>query len=253
MIRDADTAMYQAKALGRGRCEVFDISMLAAAQRRLELESDLRRALERQELRVYYQPIVLLSGSELAGFEALVRWHHPERGITLPAEFVPTAEDTCQIVAIGSWVLTEACRQMVAWDFEFPEYRNLTVSVNLSVRQCLRPDLVSEVKRVLDETGLAPDRLKFEVTESLILENSATVLEVLESLRALGVGLGLDDFGMGYSGLSYLQRYPFQTVKIDRSFITGMQERGNTEIIRAIVSLAAGLAINVTAEGIETA
>jgi diguanylate cyclase (GGDEF)-like protein len=253
MVRDADTAMYHAKAQGKARCELFDTSMLAAVQRRLELESDLRRALERRELRVYYQPIVALSGGALTGFEALVRWHHPERGVILPAEFIPTAEETGQIIELGSWVLEEACRQMVAWDQEFPEYGRLMVSVNLSARQCLRSDLVNEVKRILAATGLAPERLKFEVTESIVLENSETVSSVLHSLRALGVSLGLDDFGMGYSGLSYLQRYPFQTIKIDRAFIHGMQERGNTEIIRAIVSLAAGLAMNVTAEGIETA
>ena len=252
MVRDADTAMYRAKELGKARCEIFDTSMLEAAQERLRLESELRVALDHQELEVFYQPIVSLAEARLCGFEALLRWHHPRRGLVSPAEFIPTAEDTGLIVPIGNWVLAEACRQLRAWEQEFPGSAGLTVSVNLSARQCMQPGLVDDVRRILETAGVAPPRVKLEITEGVVLENSDAVARVLHDLRALGVQLGLDDFGMGYSALSYLQRFPFQTIKIDRAFVSGMQEGGNTEIIRAIVSLAAGLSMNVTAEGVET-
>jgi diguanylate cyclase (GGDEF)-like protein len=253
MVRDADTAMYHAKAEGKARCSVFDQSMLAAIAERMQLESDLRHALERDELHLYYQPIVELATGRLCGFEALLRWHHPQRGIVAPSLFVPTAEETGLIVAIGLWAIREACRQMQAWAREFPECATLTINVNLSARQCMHADLVPSVQRVLEETGLAAERLKLEITEGVVLENSDTVVDVLNALRALGVQLGLDDFGTGYSALSYLRQFPFQTIKIDRSFVDSMQADGSTEIIRAIVSLADGLAMDVTAEGIETA
>ena len=166
-----------------------------------------------------------------------------------PAEFIPTAEETGLIVPIGSWVLHEACRQLRSWEQEFPGARDLVVNVNLSARQCMHPDLLPDVRRILAETGVQPSRLKLEITEGVVLENSDVVGTVLRELRALGVQLGLDDFGMGYSALSYLHQFPFQTIKIDRSFVSGMDEGGNTEIIRAIVSMAAGLEMNVTAEG----
>jgi diguanylate cyclase (GGDEF)-like protein len=253
MIRDADTAMYRAKDRGKARCELFDTSMLVAAEERLLIESDLRRAIERDEFRVHYQPIVALSDGHLSGFEALVRWQHPGRGLVPPAGFIPVAEETGLIVPIGLWVLREACRQMRAWDSEFPECTNLIVNVNLSARQCLHPTLVDDVAAVLSETGLEPQRLKLEITESLVLEGSDEVIGILTALRGLGVQLGLDDFGMGYSALSYLQRLPVQTLKIDRAFVSGIQTAGNLEIVRAILSLASGLSMNVTAEGIETA
>ena len=252
MIRDADTAMYRAKELGKARCEIFDTSMLAQAEERLVLESDLRQAIERQELEVYYQPIVSLSEGRLTGFEALVRWNHPRRGLVLPSEFIPTAEETGLIVQIGAWVLHEACRQLSAWDREFPTCAGLVMNVNLSARQCTHPELLQNVRRILETTGLQPSRLKLEITESVVLGNSELVGRVLRELRELGVQLGLDDFGMGYSALNYLQAFPFQTIKIDRTFVSGMEEGGNTEIIRAIVSLATGLEMDVTAEGIET-
>ena len=252
MVRDADTAMYRAKERGKARCEIFDTSMLAAAEERLVLESDLRHALDRQELEVYYQPIVSLSEARLSGFEALLRWHHPRRGLVFPAEFISTAEETGLIVPIGTWVLHQACRQLRAWDQEFPSSDHLVINVNLSARQCMHPDLLGDVRQILDDTGVHPSRLKLEITEGVVLENSDAVAKVLSELRALGVQLGLDDFGMGYSALSYLQHFPFQTIKIDRTFVNGMREGNNTEIIRAIVSLAAGFSMNVTAEGIET-
>lgn len=253
MIRDADTAMYRAKDRGKARSELFDTSMLEAAEERLLIESDLRRAIERDEFRVHYQPIVALSDGQLSGLEALVRWQHPGRGLVPPADFIPIAEETGLIVPIGSWVLREACRQMCAWDREFPECADLIVNVNLSARQCLHPTLVDDVAAVLAETGLEPRRLKLEITESLVLEGSDEVIGILTALRGLGVQLGLDDFGMGYSALSYLQRLPVQTLKIDRAFVSGIQTAGNLEIVRAILSLASGLSMNVTAEGIETA
>jgi diguanylate cyclase (GGDEF)-like protein len=253
MIRDADTAMYRAKALGKARCEVFDTSMLAAAEERLLIESGLRHALERNEFEIHYQPIVTLPGARLAGFEALLRWRHPLRGILPPDQFIPTAEETGLIIPIGEWVLRQACRQMREWDEEFSECSNLVINVNLSAKQCLDPALVGLVGRVLEETGLTPQRLKLEITESIVLEDSAIVLEIFNGLHGIGVQLGLDDFGMGYSALSYLQRLPLQTLKIDRSFVNAIRETGNTEIIRAIISLASGLSMDVIAEGVETA
>jgi diguanylate cyclase (GGDEF)-like protein len=253
MMRDADTAMYRAKERGKARCEIFDPSMRAAADERLLIESDLRHAVERSELKLYYQPIVSLSGGQLYGFEALLRWQHPTRGVIAPDQFIAVAEETGLIVPIGRWTLREACRQLRAWDAELPGCSSLTVNVNLSVRQCLQPDLLDDVRRTLADTGLEPHRLKLEITESLVLEGSERVVSLLHALRDLGVQLGLDDFGMGYSGLSYLQKFPFHTLKIDRSFVADLQDSGKSDIVRAIVSLAAGLAMSVTAEGIETA
>jgi diguanylate cyclase (GGDEF)-like protein len=253
MIRDADTAMYRAKRLGKSRCEVFDTSMFDAAQERLALEADLRLAIERQEFEVWYQPIMSLAARRISGFEALIRWRHPTRGPISPADFIPIAEDTGLIVPIGNWVLREACRQLVAWDRQHPQSAGIVVNVNLSAKQCMHPDLVSDVSRILHETGCPPERIKLEITEGVVLENSDVVSDVLLKLRGLGVQLGLDDFGIGYSALSYLQRFPFQTIKIDRVFVSAMHETGNSEIIRAIVSMAAGLDMNVTAEGVETA
>jgi diguanylate cyclase (GGDEF)-like protein len=252
MIRDADTAMYRAKRNGKGRCEIFDTSMLEAAQERLRLETDLRHALERQEFELHYQPIVSLAAGRVAGFEALIRWRHPERGLIPPADFISIAEDSGLIVPMGIWVLREACTQLQAWERDCG-VQGIVINVNLSARQCMHPDLLKDVARILAETKCPAEQVKLEITEGVVLENSDNVSKVLHDLRALGVQLGLDDFGMGYSALSYLQRFPFQTIKIDRTFVSGMKETGNTEIIRAIVSMASGLDMNVTAEGIETA
>jgi diguanylate cyclase (GGDEF)-like protein len=252
MVRDADTAMYRAKELGKGRCEVFDTSLLAAAEARLQIESDLRHAIERGQLVLHYQPVVSLVEGRLFGFEALLRWEHPTRGLIPAAEFVPTAEETGLIVPIGRWVLTEACRQVLAWDHEYPDCRDLTISVNLSARQCMQPGLVTDVERVLQDSGIPPRRVKLEIAESIVLENADAVARVLHDLRALGVQLGLDDFGMGYTALTYLERFPFDTIKIDRTFVSAVQNGANAEIIRALVSVAEDLNMNVTAEGVET-
>ena len=239
MLRDADTAMYRAKALGKARCVVFDTSMRVAAANRLQIETDLRHALERDEFRIHYQPILHLAQERLAGFEALLRWHHPVRGLVSPNEFIPAAEETGLIVPIGLWVLATACRQMRAWDREFPQRAGLAINVNLSGRQLMHPGIVKSVADVLAESGLAPGRLKLEVTETVVLESSGVVAKVLNDLHALGVKLGLDDFGTGYSSLSYLRQFPFQTLKIDRSFVSAMDDAESVEIIRAILSMVA--------------
>ena len=253
MVRDADTAMYRAKDGGKARCEIFDTSMLATAEHRLTIESDLRHAIDRKQLQLLYQPIVTLASASVSGFEALLRWNHPVHGILSPEKFLAIAEETGLIVSIGHWVLREACLQMRRWDREFPESANLVMNVNLSARQCHHVHLADDVAQVLAETGLPPQRLKLEISESLVLQDSDGIVELLTRLRSLGVQLGLDDFGMGYSALSHLQRLPVQTLKIDRSFVTGLHHIGNVEIVRAILSLANGLSMDVTAEGVETA
>src|SRR5205085_8427365 len=187
---------------------------------RLQLENDLRRAIERSEFHVYYQPIVSLDADRLAGFEALVRWEHPERGIISPAEFIASAEETGLIVELGQWVLGEACRQMHEWQWQNPAHMHLMMSVNLSAKQFTQPDLLDQIKRTLSETGLDPRCLKLEITESVVMENAETASTMLMQLRALGVHLSIDDFGTGYSSLSYLHRFPVNTLKIDRSFIS---------------------------------
>ena len=253
ILRDADIAMYRAKGQGRGRYEMFDMTMLAHAMTRLELETDLRRALERKEFIVHYQPIVELGACRIVGFEALVRWQHPVRGLVMPAEFIPTAEETGLIVPIGHWVLLEACRQVREWQAQFPTEPPLTVSVNLSVKQCSRADLVQKVAEVLQKTGLAAGDLKLELTESMIVEDTESTSTMLSELRALGVQVQIDDFGTGYSSLGYLQRLPIDTLKIDRTFIGRIGNNGSgSEIVQTILVLAHDLGMKVVAEGIET-
>jgi EAL domain-containing protein (putative c-di-GMP-specific phosphodiesterase class I) len=217
------------------------------------LETDLRRALERDEFFVFYQPIMSLETSGLRGFEALVRWRHPERGFISPSDFIPVAEETGMIVQIGEYVLREACRQMQKWAVVLPSDPPLFISVNLSVRQFSQPDLVECVAAILRETQLDPKDLKLEITESAVMENVEAATELLNRLRALGLRISMDDFGTGYSSLSHLRRFPIDTLKIDRSFVTQMaDDEENAEIVRTIIGLAQNLGMDVVAEGVET-
>jgi diguanylate cyclase (GGDEF)-like protein/PAS domain S-box-containing protein len=252
VLRDADTAMYRAKAGGKARSQLFDADMHSRAVQLLQIENDLRRALDRGEFELNYQPIHTIEGGKLRGFEALIRWRHPERGIVSPAEFIPVAEETGMILSIGKWVIYEACRQAAAWQTQFPE-TPLDINVNLSGKQFSQPDLVEQVMGALRKSGLPAKHLILEVTESVVMENPQSAIEMLQRLKSLGVQLNIDDFGTGYSSLSYLQRFPVDTMKIDRSFIAGMCDNPeNAEIVRTIVALAHNLNLKVTAEGIET-
>jgi diguanylate cyclase (GGDEF)-like protein/PAS domain S-box-containing protein len=253
ILRDADTALYRAKTRGRGRLEIFDPTMRASAMARMEMETGLRHALERNELRVYYQPKVDLRSGALIGFEALARWIHPERGLISPGEFIPVAEETGLIVPIGMWALEEGCRQMCRWIKQEPRAAELALSVNLSLRQFSQPDLCECIQRVLEETGFPADRLCLEITESVLAEDMEGARATLDRLKAAGIGLKLDDFGTGYSSLSYLCRLPFDSLKIDRSFVMRMNDSQETAgIIRTIVNLANDLHLDIIAEGIET-
>jgi diguanylate cyclase (GGDEF)-like protein len=254
LLRDADLAMYHAKAAGKGRHEMFDPSMRAQLSQWLAMEAELRQAIERGEMRVHYQPIVALESETISEVEALVRWQHPERGLIPPAEFIPLAEQTGLIVALGRLVLEEACRQVKGWQLRQPAQSPLGVSVNLSPRQFQDPRLVDDVRGILERTGLDPSTLKLEITETLILEDSESTLAVITELRDLGVRLAVDDFGTGNSALSYLKRFPIDTLKIDRSFINGLgHQREDTAIVHAVIAFAKALGVRVTAEGIETA
>jgi len=252
LLRDADMAMYRAKSMGKARHELFNSGMHARAVALLQLETDLRWAIERREFELHYQPIVSLESGRITGFEALIRWRHPERGMVSPAEFIPIAEETGWIVPIGAWVLETACEQLALWQDELRPDPPLTMSVSLSDKQFSQPDLIDFIAAQLRKWDIAPENLKLEITESAIMEQGQDVIERLHALRALGVKLALDDFGTGYSSLSYLHRFPLNTLKIDRSFVMRMQEGGeNREIVRIIVALGQTLGLDVIAEGIE--
>ncbi|HRU09449.1 MAG TPA: EAL domain-containing protein, partial [Thermoanaerobaculia bacterium] len=248
----ADTAMYRAKSLGKARHQVFDTEMHARAVNLLLLEGDLRRALEERSFEVHYQPIVRLADRSVLGFEALLRWSHPARGMIPQGEYLPLAEETGLITPIGWWVLAEACRQIAVWGDQFPQPVPLWVSVNLSARQLVQPELITEVESALAEHGLAAARLRLEITEGAVLEQSERALAAVDRLSSLGVRIDLDDFGTGYSSLSYLHRLPIDRVKIDRSFIASINEQSDSlEIVRAIIGLSRSLGMEVVAEGIE--
>jgi diguanylate cyclase (GGDEF)-like protein/PAS domain S-box-containing protein len=250
LLRDADAAMYRARALGAERHAVFDRSMHSEALRRLQLETELRRAVDRGEFRVFYQPVVELETGRTRGWEALVRWDHPERGLVGPDEFIGAAEDTGLIVPLGRWVLGEACRQLQAWQKGAPAAEPLFVCVNLSARQFLDPRLLAEVEAAVREAGLPPGSLKLELTESTVMRDAQAAAALLRRLRALGIQIYLDDFGTGYSSLSHLHQLPLDGLKIDRSFVRGTIDAA---VVQTILTLAQSLSVGVVAEGIEKA
>jgi diguanylate cyclase (GGDEF)-like protein len=251
LLRNADAAMYRAKALGGNRYHLFDPILHEEALERLALENDLRHACDRKEFQVYYQPIFNLQSGDIFGFEALLRWHHPQRGWVSPSDFIPSIEETGLIDQIGEWVLEEACQQLKRWhqDWNLP----LVMSVNLSVRQFAQPDFLDQVDRVLEMTGIEPKFLKLEITETALMENSKSTLSILKQLKSREIQISIDDFGTGYSSLSYLQTFPVDTLKIDRAFIQGMSESSDGKgLIPAILNLARATDIETIAEGIET-
>lgn len=253
-LRDADIAMYRAKSLGRSRYQVFDKTMHMNAMTRMRLEMDLRRALERQEFVVFYQPIYALANKNIAGFETLVRWQHPTQGLLLPGEFIPLAEETGLIQSIDLYVLRQACRQLSLWQERYARQPPLTISVNLSGKHFADPDLVGEIDQILQETKIEPDSLQIEITENALIENIESANAILSELKSRAVRLHMDDFGTGYSSLSYLHRFPFHSMKIDRSFVDKIDTSDETcTIVQAVVKLAKNLGIGVIAEGVENA
>lgn len=252
MLRDADIAMYYAKERDK-RVEIFDQNMHAQAVSLLQLETDLRVAIERNELELYYQPIIGLGETKLVGFEALVRWNHPKHGLVPPDHFIPVSEATGLVVPMTLSILRLACRQMVAWQKRYREDAPLWVSVNLSGKHFAQPDLVEQIKEILEETQIHPSRLKLEITESAVMENAERAIEMLREIKDTGVELCIDDFGTGHSSLSYLHRFPVGTLKVDRSFVCTMEDGSeNGEIVRTVIALAKILKLKVVAEGIES-
>ncbi len=253
LLRDADAAMYRAKDRGRGRFEIFDEAMRARAMGRLQIENGLHRALQHDELRVFYQPVVSVSTERIVGTEALVRWEHPDRGLLEPAEFIGVAEECGLIIPLGAWVLEQACRQAQRWNT--PPGGVLEVAVNLSSRQLLQPDLVEQVQAMVSESGVDPELMHMclEITESAMMDDAVVTMRTLERLRELGVRIAVDDFGTGYSSLAYLSRFPVDVLKIDRSFVAGLGERDQSRaIVASIVELGHALGLEVVAEGVET-
>jgi diguanylate cyclase (GGDEF)-like protein len=254
LLRDADLAMYEAKKTGRACYAMFTNDLHTRTFKVLKLEGALRQALTQNEFQLYYQPIISLKTNQLIGFEALVRWQHPERGFMPPNEFIALAEETGFIIPLGEWVLREACRQMHTWHKEFPNQADLIISINLSSKQLRDPNLIASIDLILSETGLDGRFVKLELTESMLVDDVEMVIQTLESICERHIQLSIDDFGTGYSSLSYLPRFPVDTLKIDRSFVSRMAEDPqNLEIVRAIVSLAQSIEMTVVAEGIETA
>jgi EAL domain-containing protein (putative c-di-GMP-specific phosphodiesterase class I) len=254
LLRNADVALNSVKASGKNRFSIFALEMHEQVLKRMTVRSDLEGAVDRGEFRLHYQPIVSLETEELVGIEALVRWQHPERGTVPPAEFIPMAEETGQIIAIGKWVLLEACQQIRAWHDVMPADGRapLFVSVNLSSRQLEHPDLVDHVSQALLRSQVDPRYLTLEITESLLMQHTEINVRKIRELSSLGLPMAVDDFGTGYSSLSYLRRFPFETLKIDKSFIDGIQDDAEAEtLVRAIVSLGHALNLQVVAEGIE--
>ncbi len=254
ILRSADMAMYRAKAAGRARYELFDRAMHTDALARLQLETDLRRAVERGEFRLLYQPVVSLRTGRITGFEALVRWAHPERGLVQPADFISAAEETGLIVPMGRWVLAEACRQVTEWHSDHPRAEPLTIGVNLSARQFSQPGIVDHIREALESTGAAPSSLRLEITEAAIIDKGRYAIAILTQLRELGVQVYLDDFGTGYSSLSYLHGLPIHGIKIDRIFVSDMDTNDdNLRLVRTLLTLSEIVGIRAEAEGITSA
>src|SRR6476646_283296 len=253
ILRDEDTALSEAKHAGRDRYEVFSTEMREASVKFLENDTDLRGATERGEFRAFYQPIVELQTGRLAGFESLIRWEHPQRGQVSPGEFIHIAEQTGLIFPIGEWMLRQTCRQLAAWQQSYAEANNLWVAVNVSAKQFMHADIEALVSRLIEETGVRPETLKLELTESAMAENLSHIADVMTKLKRLGIRLSIDDFGTGYSSLSNLHLLPLDTLKIDRSFVNHMTASSeNREIIKTIASLATSLNLDIVAEGVET-
>ena len=252
MLREAEIAMVRAKGDPSRRFVLFEPSMSDQTMERIDMENDLRRAIERGELRLHYQPLIDLMTDRIVGFEALVRWQHPVRGLVPPLSFIPLAEETGLIVPLGRWVLETACRQAKLWGEARRGGPPLMMSVNLSARQFGQPDLVDQVDAILTETGLDASTLELEITESVVMDQSEVGVRSLHRLRDMGVRLVLDDFGTGYSSLAYLKHLPLDTIKIDRTFVAGLDGEADRSIVEAVIALAHGLRITVVAEGIET-
>jgi diguanylate cyclase (GGDEF)-like protein len=254
LLRSADMAMYRAKTSGRGRFEIFDRGMHTAALVRLQLETDLHRAVERDEFVLHFQPVIALDTGRIAGVEALIRWRHPERGIVSPLDFVEAAEDTGLILRVDSWVLAAACRQLREWHELHPELHALTMAVNLSRKPLVQLDLADRVARMLGEFGISPSQLTLEITESALIEQREVVLHVLADLERLGVQIHLDDFGTGFSSLSDLHRFPVHALKVDRGFIDSLEaEDRSRQLVRTILALSRNLGVGCVAEGVATA
>ncbi|WAL59402.1 two-component system response regulator [Thermocoleostomius sinensis] len=253
VLRDADTAMYRAKALGKAQYQVFDTAMHEAVLRLLQLETDMRRALEAQEFVLHYQPIVSLTTGHITGLEALLRWQHPQQGFISPIEFIPIAEETGLILSIGEWVIRTACQQLRNWQQQGLVDQRFSVSINLSARQFVQTNLIQQIDQILFETQISPFHLKLEITESNIMNNTKLVTSILKQLKKRRIHLSIDDFGTGYSSLSYLQAFPADSLKIDRSFIQRLTKSSvNSGLIPAIISIARAMQMSVVAEGIET-
>lgn len=252
LLQNADTAMYRAKKQGKNCFEVFCTGMRAQVNSQLQLETDLQRAISNQELHLVYQPIVDLKTEHIVGFEALLRWHHPERGLVPPSEFIPVAEDAGLMVSIDWWVLNEACQQMTDWLKNYPSAAELTINVNISAHQFLQSTFCEKVTTIIQETGMQPHHLKLEITEGVILSNAPNIAEQLNNLKKLGIHLAIDDFGTGYSSLSYLYAFPLDVLKVDYSFVSRMDQDNGLAIVRTIVNLGQNLNMKVVAEGVET-
>jgi EAL domain-containing protein (putative c-di-GMP-specific phosphodiesterase class I) len=256
LLRDADTAMYRAKAEGRAQVCVFREANGREAATQLQTANELHRALERGEFRLHYQPIVHAASLDVVGFEALLRWEHPERGLLPPSEFIGLAEDTGLIISIGAWALETACEQARHWQRSSavtPGRAPLTMNVNLSPRQLADPALADDVAAILARTGLCGSSLCLELTENTLMHHTSTVIDTMQALRAQGIQLSIDDFGTGYSSLAYLQQFPVESLKIDRTFVDGIgTDAGDTSIVRAVVELAHTLGLVAVAEGVET-